>query len=168
MNDIMLVLNNIEYGYKDKDNHLHFFIDDNFSSNYVLQSPLEVLQNKVGVCWDQVELERSLFLEKKIPFNTYFIVHYDGGKCPTHTFLIYKVEKFYYWFEHSWSLFRGIHQYDSELDALKDIRDKFIENELHNQYESMNLYIYKYDKPQYELSCLQFFKHCEKGTNIKI
>ncbi len=65
MNDIMLVLNNIEYGYKDKDNHLHFFIDDNFSSNYVLQSPLEVLQNKVGVCWDQVELERSLFLEKR-------------------------------------------------------------------------------------------------------
>lgn len=82
--------------------------------------------------------------------------------------LLKKFYKIYYWFEHSWKLFRGIHQYDSELDALKDIRNKFIKHELHNQYEPMNLCIYKYDKPQYELSCLQFYKHFEKGTNIKI
>lgn len=45
MNDIMLILNDIEYGYKDKNNHLHHDIDDTFSNNYILQSPEEVLQN---------------------------------------------------------------------------------------------------------------------------
>lgn len=168
INDIMLKLDDIQYGYKDKDNNVHYNVDNKFAQNYSLQSPEEVLKNKVGVCWDQVELERVLFLEKKISVNTYFIVHYDGDKCPTHTFLIYKLGEYFYWFEHSWELFRGIHKYDSELEALKDIRDKFIKYELHNQYEPMNLCIYNYDKPKYELSCLQFYKHCEKGTNIKI
>lgn len=168
MNNIMNELNKIEYGWIDKNNTKYKEVNDLFSENYVLQSPEQIIKNKIGVCWDQVELERYLFKKENIKFNTYFIVHYDNDKCPTHTFLIYKENEKYYWFEHSWKLFKGIHEFNTELDALKNIKEKFIKAELNENYNPMNLCIYKYDKPKYGISCLEFYKHCEKGENIII
>jgi hypothetical protein len=168
MNNIIKKLENIEYGWLDKNNKIHKEINNEFSNNYILQSPEQVIKNKIGVCWDQVELERYLFKKENINFNTYFIVHYDNDKCPTHTFLIYEQNNKYYWFEHSWELFKGIHEYNSELEALKDIKEKFIKEELNNNYEPMNLCIYKYHKPKYGITCIEFYKHCEKGDNIII
>ena len=162
----MKELNNIKYGYVDKDGNIHIRVDDHFSNDYRLQSPEEVLNSRVGVCWDQVELERYLFDKKGISFNTYYIAHYDNDKCPTHTFLIYKENKKYYWYEHSWELFRGIHEFKSELEAIKDITDKFIKNEIKGEFEPKNLCIYKYNKPKYGITPLEFSKHCEKGENI--
>ena len=168
MNNIIDELSKIEYGWLDKNNNIQKEVNNLFSDNYILQSPEQVIKNKVGVCWDQVELERELFEKKNIKFNTYFIVHYDNDKCPTHTFLIYENNNKYYWFEHSWEKFKGIHEYKNELEALKDIKEKFIKYELNNKYNPMNLCIYKYNKPKYGISCLEFYKHCEKGKNLTI
>lgn len=168
MNNIIDELNKIEYGWIDKNNNIYKEVNNLFSDNYILQSPEQVIKNKVGVCWDQVELERELFEKKNIKFNTFFIVHYDNDKCPTHTFLIYEENNKYYWFEHSWEKFKGIHEYKRELEALKDIKNKFIKYELNNKYNPMNLCIYKYNKPKYGISCLEIYKHCEKGENIII
>ena len=168
MNNVMNELNKIEYGWLDKNNEIHKEINKDFSDNYILQSPKEAIKNKIGVCWDQVELERYLFEKQNINYNTYFIVHYDNDKCPTHTFLIYEENNKYYWFEHSWNQFKGIHEYKRELEALKDIKEKFVKYELNNIYKPMNLCIYKYDKPKYGITCLEFYKHCEKGENIII
>lgn len=166
IDEIIKEMGKINYGYKDKYNKIHEGVDEMFALNYVLETPDEVINNKIGVCWDQVELERMLFEKYKIKFNTYFIVHYDNDKCPTHTFLIYEENNHYYWFENSWEIFRGIHKYNSLNDALIDIKNKFIKYELNNNYNSMNLCIYKYDKPNYGISCIDFYKHCEKGKNI--
>ena len=168
MNNIMILLEEIEYGYKDKDGNIHYDMTSSFSDDYRLQSPDEIKESKVGVCWDQVEYERYLFEKQNIKFNTYFIVHYDNDKCPTHTFLIYEDNNKYYWFEHAWEKFKGIHEYNTEEEALKDIKDKFIKYELNNNYINNNLCIYKYDKPEYGLSVEEFYKHCEKGENIII
>ena len=168
MDDIIVMMNDIKYGYVDIKGDIHNDVDDKFSEFYKLQSPDEVLKNKIGVCWDQVELERDLFKKKNIEFKTYFIVHYDNDKCPTHTFLIYKENNKYYWFEHSWEKYRGIIGYDSELDALKDIKNKFVKDELNNEYNYMNLCIYEYSKPNYGINVLEFYKHCETGKNIII
>lgn len=164
--DIMKIMNDIEYGYKDINDKVHFDADEDFSKLYRLQSPQETLKNKIGVCWDQVELERYLFDKMNINLKTYFIVHYDNDKCPTHTFLIYNENDKYYWFEHSWKKYRGIHVYDNKLDALKDIKTKFIKDELNNNYNYMNLCVYEYTKPKYGLNVFDFYKHCENGKNI--
>ncbi|MBR4830854.1 MAG: hypothetical protein IKZ96_03725 [Bacilli bacterium] len=168
MNNIMLLLEEIEYGYKDVNNKYHNSVDNDFSDNYRLQSPSEIEESKLGVCWDQVEYERYLLDKQNIKNTTYFIVHYDNDKCPTHTFLIYEDNNKYYWFEHAWEKFKGIHEYDTEEDALKDIKEKFIKCELNNNYINKNLCIYKYDKPEYGISVSEFYKHCEKGENIII
>lgn len=168
MNNIMLLMEEIEYGYKDVNNKYHDSVDNEFADNYRLESPAEIEESKLGICWDQVEYERYLFDKQNIKNNTYFIVHYDNDKCPTHTFLIYEDNNKYYWFEHAWENFKGIHEYDSIEKALKDIKDKFIKYELNNNYVNRNLCIYRYDKPEYGLSVSEFYKHCEKGENIII
>ena len=166
--EIMDLMNNIEYGWLDKDNVKHSFIDESFSDDYILQSPREVIKNKIGVCWDQVELERYFFRGNDWNIKTYFIVHYDGDKCPTHTFLTYEKNDKYYWFEHSWERFRGIHEYNTEKDLLLDIKNKFIRYELNNMYKNENLVLYEYKRPKYHISVKEFYNHCEKGKYIDL
>ena len=164
--DIMDLMSNIEYGWLDKDDVKHSFIDESFSDDYILQSPREVIKNKIGVCWDQVELERYFFRGNDWNIKTYFIVHYDDDKCPTHTFLTYEKNDKFYWFEHSWERFKGIHEYNAERDLLLDIKDKFIRYELNNQYNTKNLVLYEYKKPKYHISTKEFYNHCENGKYI--
>lgn len=57
----MSIMNNINYDWVDKNNKKHNLVDETFSDNYILQTPKELIENKLGVCWDQVELERFLF-----------------------------------------------------------------------------------------------------------
>ena len=165
-NKIMNLMEDIEYGWIDKDGNKHIKDFDTFSDDYVLQSPEEVIKNKVGVCWDQVELERYYFNDRQV--KTFFIVHYDDDKCPTHTFLVYVKDHKFCWFEHSWEIFKGIHEYDTFIDLIIDVRNKFIEHELHNKFEPDNLCINEYTKPEYGISVEEFYKHCDSGREINI
>lgn len=164
--EIMDLMKTIEYGWIDKNNNKHNIIDETFSDNYILQSPNEIIKNKIGVCWDQVELERFYFNEKNWDVKTYFLVHYNGNKCPTHTFLTFEKNNRYYWFEHSWERFRGIHEYKSLKELLFDVRDKFIKYELNNQYNLNNLVLHEYKQPEYHITVQEFFNHCDYGTYI--
>ena len=166
--EIMNIMEKIKYGWLDKNNKVHHEVDNNFSDSYVLQSPTQVLENKIGVCWDQVELERHLFKDTSLEITTYFIVHYDNNKCPTHTFLVYKKDNKIYWFEHSWNKYKGIHEYNNLIELIKDIKQKFITTELNNNYNSTNLVIYEYTKPKYGIGVKDFYKHCETGKQIKV
>lgn len=164
--EIMELMNNIEYGWIDKDHNKHNHLDDSYSKTYMLQSPSELIRNKLGVCWDQVELERYYF--SNIDTKTYFIVYYDKDKCPTHTFLTYIKDNKHYWFEHSWERFRGINEYNSEEELLLDVKNKFIKYELKNDIDEDFLVIYQYSKPDNNISTEQFYKHCEAGIKIKV
>lgn len=165
-NKIMKLMNLINYGWIDKNNVKHIDDFNTFSNEYILQSPEELIKNKVGTCWDQVELERYYFKDYNSFIKTFFIVHYDNNKCPTHTFLVFKKANYYYWFEHSWKKFRGIHKYNTLKELLLDVKNKFIQNELKNNFVENNLIIYEYDKPKYNISVKEFYKHCENGKCI--
>lgn len=164
--EIMDLMKDIEYGWIDKNNNKHKVVDETYSDNYILQSPNEVIKNKIGVCWDQVELERYYFKGNDWNVKTYFLVHYDGDKCPTHTFLTFEKDNKYYWFEHSWERFRGIHEYKSLKELLFDIKDKFIKYELDNDFVLENLVLHEYKKPKYNISVQEFYNHCDYGTYI--
>ena len=166
--EIMNLMENIEYGWVDKNNYSHNKTDETFLDNYKLQSPKETIKSKVGVCWDQVELERYYFKGNDWNIKTYFIVHYDDDKCPTHTFLTFEKQDKYYWFEHSWKRFKGIHGYNTIQELLFDVKDKFIKYELNNNYNENCLNIYNYKKPKNHLNILEFHKHCESGVKISL
>ncbi len=154
-NEIMNLMKDIDYGWHD--------IDD----NYMLQTPKEVINNKIGICWDQVELERFYFRCNDWNIETYFIVYYNN-ECPTHTFLTYEKNNKFYWFEHSWHIFEGIHEYNSKNDLLKDVKNKFIKHILNNKCNENKIYIYNYNKPKAHLNVQEFFKHCESGIVEKL
>ena len=160
----------IEYGFLDEDgnniiNNSKKW-DDEFSEFYYLLSPDELLEKKVGVCWDQVELERKLFTDNKIKIETYFIYAKNNNNLPSHTFLVYNNNSKYYWFEHSWYNYKGIHEYESLNNLFIDVRNKFMLS--NNVINIKQVYIYKYEKPPYHIKCDDFYKYCEKQENINL
>lgn len=164
--EIMDFMNEIEYGWVDSYNNKNYELDDKFSDNYKLQSPDEIRKNKIGICWDQVELERYYFKNSGYRISTYAIVYYDNDMCPTHTFLVYEIDNKYYWFEHSWGKFKGIHKYENINDLLIDVKNKFIKFELDNKFNENNLILREYKKPKYNISVMDFYKHFESGKVI--
>lgn len=173
---LQLVLNkmdNIKYGFIDSNCNIYPDNEDdwdnNFQNKYFLQPPEELIKTKHGVCWDQVELERYYLEQDNIECNSYFIVNYDGKIFPTHTFMLVNQKNNYYWLEHAWEPYRGIHQYQNLNDALLDIKDKF-NKMLTNQYNINNneTVIYQYQKPSYNIPALSFFEHCELGQKVEI
>ena len=160
--EIMNLMNEIEYGWVDKEGKSHIKLED-FADNYILQSPEELIKSKLGVCWDQVELERYYFDKINIKVNSYFIVHYDDNKCPCHTFISFEDNNKFYWFEHAWEKYRGIREFNSLEELLKEVKEKFIDLELKGNYKENNLFIYNYKKPKYHIDVAEFYKHCEQG-----
>lgn len=166
----MNVMNDIEYGFKDKkgnniiDTNLQKW-ENKFHYFYYLQTPEELLKTKCGVCWDQVELERYLFINENISVETFFIYILDGDKLPSHTFLTYEDNNKYYWFEHSWTKYRGIHEYNSKLNLLLDVIEKFKDE--HNKVnKGAVLYLYKYKKPKEHIKCNEFYKYIQTQHKI--
>lgn len=165
MNDINKIMNGIQYGFiNDGVNLYENKWEDSFPKYYRLQSPAELLLTKYGVCYDQVELERYLFNKNNIDVETYFIISYDNKQYPTHTFLTYEQNNKFYWYEHSWELYRGLHEYSSMNDLLKDVFFKFS-----NSYKNDgDIVLYKYEKPNYGLKAIDFINYCENGLKISI
>lgn len=167
---IMLEMDEIEYGFRN-DNNVNIFDFDKekwnkeFYKFYYLLSPEELLKRKCGVCWDQVELERMLFSKLNMKYKTYFICTYDDKNFPSHTFLIFELKNKYYWFEHSWHNYKGIHEYDSLKVLLKDVKDKFIKQDNLSKEKTR---IYEYEKPKYHISCEEFYKYMETQKKIEV
>ena len=170
--EIMNILDDIEYGFKDKNGNNLVNTEEwnNFSEFYYLLSPQELLNSKCGVCWDQVELERKLFNDSSIDCETYFIYIDDNANLPSHTFLTFRFNNKYYWFEHSWFDMKGIHEYNNMDELLDDVKIKFIDSRKEEIDLSMNYntYIYKYNKPEYHINCDEFYKYIKTQEMINI
>lgn len=145
-------------------------LEPNFQNNmdklYKIRLGEDFLKNKYGVCWDFCELERLFFLENDIEHECYFIEtcinEVEFG--PTHTFALFRQKNKWYWFEFSWLYYRGIWEYSSKEEALKDISSKF-----QNFYDKkLAITIYKTEKVNKRLNVTQFIEHCLKGQKVKI
>lgn len=164
LDDTINIMNDIDYGYIDSNNKKYININD-IDENYILQEPKNILKNKIGVCYDQVELERNLLRNNKLNIKTYFIVGKESNnKYHTHTFLTYEKDNKYYWFEHSWNLFKGIHKYNTNKELIEDVKNKFIKYELNNNDE---LDIYEYKKPKYNISLKELNNHFINGVKYE-
>lgn len=164
--EIMKLMEEIKYGWVDKEGNPHTKLE-NMIEMYMLQTPEEVMKSKVGVCWDQVELERYYFKEKGIDIKSYFIVYNDGKKFPCHTTMSFEDNNKFYWFEHAWDMHKGIKEFDSEESLLEEVKKHFIELELKNGYDNNEIYIYNYKKPEKKLNTLEFYGHCQNGIIVK-
>jgi hypothetical protein len=180
---ILQKMDGIEYGFVDKNSGVHKPSNDDFDEaywrDYFLQSPTELQKTKVGLCWDDVELERDYFIEAEIKVKTFFIAYRSEKELahvdldyPTHTFVVFEDENKVFWFEYSWSPWTGIHEYTSLQDLLSDISSKFIElnggvvKSEDNVPE--NLVVFEYEKPKYGIGAKEYHQYCEKGINVEL
>lgn len=156
------MMKDIKYGYLSADKKKYFNFSE-FASLYRLQSPKEIIKSRIGVCFDQVELERYYLSRSYSNIKTYFIINYFED-INTHTFLTYEKNGKYYWFEHAWDKYVGIHSYDTKKELILDVKSKFILSlKNHNNFD---IAIYEYQKPKFNISLDEFFKHCESSFKI--
>lgn len=151
---------NIRYGFVDKGGHIYKDVEEEdaekaWETECIVQDADELIKTGYGTCWDQVELERKWFEENHYLYKTIFIwfeLERDGG-LPTHTFLLYKEDKKWFWFEYAFFLYQGIHEFDSKEEAIEYVKEKQLEY-------AMNSYVIPNEYKKY-------LKDCEYGKPNK-
>ncbi len=149
-NEIMNLMENIEYGWIDKNGNRQLKIDSSIRNNWHYQSPKELIKSKLGICIEQVELERYYF---SYPTESYIIIYKDNDFERLHTFLTFQKNNKYYWFEHACTNLKGIYEYDTLEDLFKDVKDKYEKSELKFKCDRKKLNIYKYSKQEMLNKC---------------
>ena len=160
----------ISYGFVSKTGKKYYDNDlegwNNWFEECCVQNGEDVLKSRVGTCWDQVELERLWFDKNNYKFKTIFswFEHGRNDDMPTHTFLIYESNNKYYWFEHSFEMYKGIYEFDSEEDAIEYVKDKQFEyalmnNECAKENDRDYLVCYEYNKPMDHLNVKDYLEY---------
>ena len=142
---------------------------DNFTDeeDYIVRTPKEVLRDKLGICYDQIELQK--FFLKKMGYKFQLFFAYEKLPItdnPTHTFLIFEKNNKYFWFETSWGTYHNIHgPFNSYEDAVK-----YVAEQLKTASKWKKVYVVKYDSPPKGLNINQFGEYILKrhGKGKKI
>jgi hypothetical protein len=155
---------NIEYGYLGNDSKIYYTMDaEEFSNKYFLQSPSELIKNKIGVCWDQAELERAIFKKLKI-FHIVIYIEQINEIRSTHTFLLYKINDNYYWFENSYEKYRGIH---GPYKTINEIILK-LHMYMYNDNSDNGFLCHILDRPTYHMNCEEYMKFAKTNRPLNI
>ena len=176
INDLFLFMQKeIQYGWLDQSGNKHEGIND--AKTFCLQSPEELMKNKLGICWDMTELVRYFFeTETDLKYETYYLFYDDNRGCPSHSIFVFYKDNKVYWFEPMFQnekcYYSGIHEYFSISNLLEDFKIKFIEssltqNRIPRDYDRNRFYLYRYDKPNYHINGYQMREHINNSTLIE-
>lgn len=178
IDDLYDFCQNITYGWIDRVGQKHY--EPNSSEEYFLQSPGEVLQNKIGICWDQTELQRAWFVAHGYDVKTYFLYYYiNDNNCPSHSIMVFRDGNKYCWFEPMfqttklYALYSGIHKYDTLEGLLERFYTRFMQHcremrWLSGRFNFENVELYEYNRPEYGISGVEFYDHCRTGRKISL
>ena len=160
--------NKINYGYLGKNGRVYHYDDLDFNidwyEQYILENKDDILENLYGNCWDQVELERGWFLKKGYEIKTFFeMVKLDyENEYPTHSFLVYKDNDYWYWFENSDFNEKGIHKFNTLEELLKYQYKKYVEFlitlNITNE-EIGKIIVTDFEKPKEHISAKEYLNH---------
>ena len=124
-------------------------------NKYYLQTPNELLKNKYGICYDQVELIRYWMNIHNYQTIKYYTPYNN------HSFLIYVENNSYNIIETSNKEYNGIHKYNSLEEAIKDYK-KF-------QLKDSNLKdikLYEYENVKYGSDVCTFIYSISKDKEL--
>lgn len=165
---------NLEYGWVDQNGIRHE--GANNSDEYALQTPMELMKSRVGICWDQTELQRAWFKVHGYEVETYLLYYELSENCwPSHSILVYHNAGHVCWFEPMFNGkvvdYCGIHDYESIDDLLGKLRTKFVRNGqaigmLPERPELTKFALYEYGQPVYGINDREFYAHCQRGERI--
>lgn len=171
LNEILGLMTDIKYGFIDNKNTIHT-PDDNdyvkeFVTNYKLCCNNELMEKKVGICWDQVELVRYYLDKNEIKGESYVIVCYDNEMDPTHTFIVVNGKEKVYLVEQAWKEFYGVYEFDNINELFDNVIDKFKSKLNKKTDDKLDIRIYLYDKPEKNYDCMSFYEMFSKGIRVR-
>lgn len=165
INEVVLKMMDINYGYLYEGEDISE--SEDLPKYYTLNSPEKTIKDKMGMCWDQVELERMYFSKLNVETKSYFMCNYDEKFFPTHTFLVLFMNDKYYYFENAWMSYMGVEEFNSLNDLLREISSRFSRKcFINHDLKEDNIVVYEYTKPEYNITGKSFFEHCENGVRI--
>lgn len=141
----------IQYGYVDKDNNKHLDSFTNPDEKYLLQYPNQLVESKIGICFDIVELYRSYLTKKKIECESYYLEYNDGNTLETHAFIIQK-RKNNLWYEcldNSWEDDfhpRGFYDKESLVKSIYEWFQNYVSS-YHKDVDKSNFFLAQYKLP---------------------
>ena len=160
---LLKYMSKFQYGYRNKDKDVFTSekdLENMYINNYRIQTPEEVLDSNVGVCWDQVAFEAYVFDKYiKLPYSIYYIEQ-KNPMCCTHTFLVYQKNNKYYYFENSYAKYRGIHKFNTEKECIE-----YVINNMRKDYKDNGVIYGKIDKIPSGLSTIEFMNYCNDQIN---
>lgn len=120
------------YGYLSKDGRVFVPTDTDFNGswylNYQLQSVNDILQTRVGNCFDMVEFEREWFSNHGYQIKTFFemvLLDYNNSYS-MHSFLIYEEDDTWFLFEFSDFMHKGIFKFPTIEKLLEYQKSNYI------------------------------------------
>lgn len=120
---------NIRYGWLDDNNNEHIDTMKQFRKLYRTLSLDEMLTNKLGTCIEQTYLEIIVMENLGIEYKAYCLRSYEDDprivEPKMHCFLIYNKDNKWYHFEHSNPDVRGIHEYKTYEETMRDILEYY-------------------------------------------
>ena len=133
--DILIFMyENINYGWIDINNEHHINSMKGFRKLYRTSSIEETLNNKLGTCIEQVYLMHTLLDNIDIPNKMFCTRIYEDEKFNDlesdehmHCFVLYYLNDKVYQIEHPNRERMGIHEFNSEEEAIEEINKYYIE-----------------------------------------
>ena len=156
-NLLIWLSNNIEYAWMDKDYKKYDDFGMEWWDNYRLLLPDEIVKYGVGTCFEQALLAKQVF-DKDFPDLETKLIFLGTKDRNDHLILIYKRDDMWFWFEHSFEMFRGIHgPYGSNKKASEDAAKAM---KIHDASIKEKIKILEVDPKDYQtkLSGKEFYK----------
>lgn len=139
---VMEIMDSINYGWIDINNKIHLNTTIDIQKLYRLSAIEEILKNKIGICFDQVELERYFFREHyKTSSYAIFTNHM------VHSFLVLEKNDQFIYFEHSSFNNKGIYIFNNINDLLGYVVNCFIRDHRIKNIDKIKLVNYPEIKP---------------------
>lgn len=144
-------VNQIKYGYIDRNGNKHLDAFSNPNEDYQLQTPDQLIKSNTGLCFDIVELYREYLTKRDYVCESYYLEYNDGKILETHSFIIHK-RKNNLWYEcidNSWENAITPRGYYDKEGLIKSIYEWFQEyvSSFYNNIDKTNFFMTKYDKP---------------------
>lgn len=129
LNFVDSVMKEIQFGMFDE-NGEEILNEDDYYENTRIQSPENVINKKKGNSVDQVNLEYWFFKDNGLKPSIYYTEYTTEDKIsPSHMFIIVEYNNKVFWYENAWKKQAGLHQYNSLVECLNDIKLKFCPGE---------------------------------------
>lgn len=118
---------NLTYGWLDNDGNCHYSLNAEMGRTFQIQAPTDLIKSKLGVCADQVELERSFLEERGYRCFSYLIHLHRSEKLRAHFYLIFQDQDQWIWIENAYQKQEGYHIYKSKDEAIHAFPQAFID-----------------------------------------